>query len=566
MPAHSARVLTPLLRQNLGPATLLGLAVAVSTVAGLLLPAALAHAVDGALAGRPGAAAPFLALLALGAAADTVAQYADPWCAARATHRLSRRLIGRVLAVGLPATSRYPVGDLVSRLTTGAPEAGLAPSGAVHAVAELLSATGALIALALIDLRLALVLLLGAPIGAALVRHFVRRVTGSAGEYQTAQAALTARLLDALAGLRTIQAAELQATETERVLAPLTDLDRAGRAIWQSQRQVQWRAALLAPALQIAVLTTAGFGVAAGRTTPGQLLAALAYSSLALGLLGITQQLFGLARARAGATRTAEVLALTPPPPRTRTLPPGPGELCFEAVTVHREGTAVLDGLRLTVPAGLSVALVGLPGSGRAALAALAGGLAEPDGGRVLLDGVPLAELSRSELGRAVSYAFARPVLLGHSLAEALAYTDPPWPGPAAVRSAARQAQADGFIRRLPEGYATPVARAPLSGGEEQRLGLARALAHGGRLLILDDATSSLDTATEAEITEALTATPHGPTRLLIARRPATAATADLVAWLHHGRLHALAPHQTLWPDPTYRALFTDHPTPAEPR
>jgi ATP-binding cassette subfamily B protein len=106
-----------------------------------------------------------------------------------------------------------------------------------------------------------------------------------------------------------------------------------------------------------------------------------------------------------------------------------------------------------------------------------------------------------------------------------------------------------------------------LSGGEIQRLGLARAFAHAGaaRLLILDDATSSLDTVTEMQVSEVVTSRLRGRTRLIVAHRVATAARADLVAWLDNGRIRGLAPHERLWLEPDYRALFgTTQPGAAE--
>jgi ATP-binding cassette subfamily B protein len=243
-----------------------------------------------------------------------------------------------------------------------------------------------------------------------------------------------------------------------------------------------------------------------------------------------------------------------------RDLPPGAGELVLAGVTVRgrsADGTngPVIDRLDLTVPGGFGLAVVGPAGSGKSTLAALAGRLADPDDGTVRLDGVPLPELSRESLRRAVGYAFERPAPLGESVRDTIGLGAPP----ERVEAAARAAAADGFIRKLPEGYDTPLDRAPLSGGETQRLGLARALARGGdslRIIVLDDATAALDTVTEAQVSGAVEQAAAGRTRILIAHRPATAARADLVAWLDGGRLRALAPHRELWSDPEYRALL----------
>jgi ATP-binding cassette subfamily B protein len=130
-----------------------------------------------------------------------------------------------------------------------------------------------------------------------------------------------------------------------------------------------------------------------------------------------------------------------------------------------------------------------------------------------------------------------------------------------AVPEAAAAARADAFVRRLPAGYATRVEDTPLSGGERQRIGLARAFAQGERLLVLDDATSSLDTVTEHQVARALTAEPRGRTRLIVAHRLATAARADRVVWLENGRIRGQGEHHVLWQDADYRAVFQGEPT-----
>ncbi|GAA4305008.1 hypothetical protein GCM10023178_12370 [Actinomadura luteofluorescens] len=237
-------------------------------------------------------------------------------------------------------------------------------------------------------------------------------------------------------------------------------------------------------------------------------------------------------------------------------LPDGPGELRLRGVTVRFGGRAVLDRLDLDVPPGATVAVVGTSGTGKSVLMSTIGRLLDPDEGVVELDGVPVTAVPLAELRRAVAYAFERPALLGATVRETIAYARP-GATRAEVHRAARDAVADAFIRALPNGYDTPLDRAPLSGGELQRLGLARAALGDDRIVLLDDATSSLDTATEMKVTQALRQILAGRTSLVVARRPATAARADLVAWLDAGRVRALAPHAELWADPAYRAVFS---------
>jgi ATP-binding cassette subfamily B protein len=232
-------------------------------------------------------------------------------------------------------------------------------------------------------------------------------------------------------------------------------------------------------------------------------------------------------------------------------LPPGPGQLVFLHVTARAEGTTLLDRVDLALPGGAAVAVVGRSGAGKSVLAALAARLREPDEGQVVLDGVPLDRLTHAELRDAVGCAFERPVLVGETVADAVGLGLPA----DRVRAAARATCAHDFVSRLPEGYDTLLADAPMSGGEAQRLGLARAW-HAGRLLVLDDATSSLDMVTELQVGRALTADRGRRTRLIVTHRAATAARADLVVWLDAGRVLGVGPHDQLWTAPAYREVF----------
>jgi ATP-binding cassette subfamily B protein len=311
----------------------------------------------------------------------------------------------------------------------------------------------------------------------------------------------------------------------------------------------------MVPLLEVAVLAIGGLRLAAGDLTVGELYAAVRYAALGAGLGSAIGYVSNLARARSAAQRVVQMLVEPPMAYGAHPLPTGPSALEFRSVTV--EGLRDVD---LVIPGGSAIAVVGRSGTGKSLLAALAGRLIDPVQGTVLLAGVPLPTLSREALRRAVGYAFERPVLVGETMSEVigLGCRDP---APETVPAAARAACADAFIQRLPHGYETHLDAAPMSGGERQRIGLARAFAHGERLLILDDATSSLDTVTERQVTAALTGTLRDRTRLIVAHRAATAASADRVIWLEQGRVRAYDRHQVLWENPDYRTAFQVDPS-----
>jgi ATP-binding cassette subfamily B protein len=291
----------------------------------------------------------------------------------------------------------------------------------------------------------------------------------------------------------------------------------------------------------VAVLGTGGLGLATGRLTPGELFAAGQYAMLGAGLGSLKSVFRRLARARAGAARVGAVLDVPVFPYGDATLPWGRGRLAFCGVSVD----SLLTDVSFTVPDGCVAAVVGRSGAGKSVLAAVAARLRDPDDGVVLLAGVPLKSLSHNELRAAVGCAFERPSLVGATVRAAIA------PG---GEDAARATHAHEFVSRLPSGYETPLTEAPMSGGELQRLGLARSWP-AARLLVLDDATSSVDMVTEMRITEAM-ADAVGRTRLVVTHRLSTAARADLVVWLENGRVRGVGPHEELWQQPEYREVF----------
>ncbi|MET9508971.1 ABC transporter ATP-binding protein [Streptomyces flavidovirens] len=552
-----------LLLESVRHSALPGAAILVLSTAGaatgLALPAVLGHTLDLLLSGRPAttwltACAALTCLLVVVDALDGVLAGTTN---ARSTAWFRRRLLRHVLAAGPRCTDRVPPGDIVARLVGNAAHAGGAPAALAGTVAAVVTPVGGLVALAVVDLWTAVAFLVGMPVLVLLLKAFVRESGDSVARYQESQGEIAARLVEAVGGARTIAAAGTARREQARILEPLAALSAQGYRMWRVQGRSTAQAAVIVPLLQLAVLAVAGTRLSAGELSVGGLLAATRYAALATGIGMLVGRLNGLVRSRGAARRLAGLLAVPATAHGDAELPPGgAGTLELRGITVARGDRTILAGLDLTVPGGTSLALVGRSGSGKSTLAAVAGRLADPDAGTVTLDGVPLRELPREVLRRAVGQAFERPALLGGTIGGTIAFGAGE-PDAAAVREAARTACADDFVRRLPLGYDTPCAEAPLSGGEAQRLGLARAFAHPGRLLILDDATSSLDTVTELRVGEALTREAGARTRLIIAHRASTAARADRVAWLHEGRIRAVGPHARLWQLADYRAVFT---------
>jgi ATP-binding cassette, subfamily B, bacterial len=288
------------------------LAMVAGTVSRLVLPAALAAAVDAALRGRAfGVALAGLgAVLAVSTLANLVTLLAGSCYAALTGAWLRHRLFGHTLELGLIGQRQFAAGDVLARLLGDVPGAGQVLPALVGIAVAVVATAGAVVALWLIDWRLAATFLTGLPLMFVIARGFVVRASALFVAYQRAQAAIAARLVDALAGLRTIAVSGTSKREIGRILVPLDEVDTCGRALWDAQRQVSWQAGLLVPGLELLVLAVAGFGVAARQITPGQLLAATGYVRLALGMFEKIDALMGIVQARASAVRVVQVLAV----------------------------------------------------------------------------------------------------------------------------------------------------------------------------------------------------------------------------------------------------------------
>ncbi|HEY3463430.1 MAG TPA: ABC transporter ATP-binding protein [Gaiellaceae bacterium] len=242
-------------------------------------------------------------------------------------------------------------------------------------------------------------------------------------------------------------------------------------------------------------------------------------------------------------------------------LPPGDGEIRLEDVSFsYLEGRPVLERLDLPLDAGTTLALIGHTGSGKTTLASLVPRFYDVDSGRVLVDGIDVRDVTLGSLRREIGVIPQDPFLFSTTVRENIAFGRPEMTD-AEIERVARLAQAHEFVERLPQGYETVIGERgiTLSGGQRQRIAIARALALDPRILILDDATASVDATTEAQIRAGLREVMRGRTTLIIAHRLSTIALADEIVVLDGGRIAARGTHEELLvTSPVYREIH-DH-------
>jgi len=309
--------------------------------------------------------------------------------------------------------------------------------------------------------------------------------------------------------------------------------------------QAKYSTALTAvPALgQIGVLLVGGWLALHGRITLGTFLAFSTYLGQLIGpVRGVTALLTIGQQARAGVERVLEVIDSSPEvldPPDPKPLPAGPLGLRFDGVDFgYTRSSPVLRGLELSVEPGETVAIVGGAGSGKSTLAMLIPRFYDVHDGALTVGGVDVREVALTDLRATIGMVFEDSFLFSDTIAANIAYGRPD-AGHDQVVAAAVAAEAADFIAELPQGYDTVVGERglTLSGGQRQRIALARALLTDPRIMLLDDATSAVDSRVEAEILATLRQLIRGRTTVLIAHRRSTLALADRIAVLEHGQV-----------------------------
>ena len=468
--------------------------------------------------------------------------------------------------------------------------------GLIFITQNLLTITLATAVMVAIKPWLALIALAPAPLVVMTAARYNRRSRPALQEVQQRIAELTAEAEENVSGIRIVKAFAREEHQLQRFRRAVN------RVFDQSVFSNRLRAfytpliGLLPQAGVALVLFVGGREVINGGLSLGEFTAFYTYLIILASPMRTLGIALGMAqRAVASGNRLFEILDREPKiasSPDAKPLPPGGGRVQMRGVSLRYEGNvaavdasgaqangggpagaqanggteprrpadAALTGIDLEVDAGHTVALVGPSGSGKTSLVALIARLYDPSEGEVLVDGVDIREVELESLRSQIAFVADESFLFSATIAENIAYAQPS-ATPDEIAQAARRAQAADFISRLPNGYDTVVGERglTLSGGQRQRVAIARALLADPRILILDDATSSVDAQTEAAIKAGLTEVMDGRTTFVIAHRLSTVSLADEVVVMDRGRIVDRGTHSELLEGCSFYREIAEH-------
>jgi ATP-binding cassette subfamily B protein len=467
---------------------------------------------------------------------------------------LRQRVYDHLLGLELGFFDRQQTGQLMSRTTVDLQAVRFFLGyGLLFMIQSTLTIVLAAAAMFVTDAELAAVSLAPVPFVVFVARRFGTRARPAIQETQQRIAELTAEAEENISGVRVVKSFARESRQRKRFS------DSVGRVFAQAMISTRLRAfygpfiGFLPQIGLAAVLLFGGKRVIDGQMTLGGFTAFYAYLLMLLAPMRTLGMSLGLAqRAAASGARLFQILDREPQivaPPDARPLPDGSGRVELRDVSLRYDGATrdALHEVSLGIEAGRTIALVGATGSGKSSLIGLLPRLYDVSEGAVLIDGVDVRSLEPTSLRGAIAIVDDAPFLFSASVHDNIAYARSDATREQ-VEAAARRAQAHDFIERLPDGYDTRVGERglTLSGGQRQRVAIARALLADPRILILDDATSSVDASTEQEIKRALADVMRGRTTIILAHRLSTIALADEIVVLESGEITGQGSHDEL--------------------
>jgi ATP-binding cassette, subfamily B, bacterial len=540
--------------------------IAASSVVGLASPFLLRAIIDNAL---PQKNVRLLAWLVIGmvavAAVTSAFGVVQTWISTkvgqRVMHGLRTSVFGHLQQQSIAFFTRTRTGEVQSRITNdiGGMES-VVTSTATSIAANLTTAIATAVAMAVLSWRLSLISLVVMPPAIYLTRKVARMRRAITTEQQRELADLNVTIEEGLS-INGIQLAKTMGTGPSLVARFTASSARLIDLELQSQLAGRWRMASLSiifAAIPAIIYLAAGLPITAGVMTIGTLIAfTTLQNTLFRPLTGLLNTSVSVVSSLALFARIFDYLDLpieVSDPEHPVAVDPAAmaGHVRLEDVTFAYGGADrdALSGIDLDVPAGTTLALVGETGSGKTTLASLISRLYDPTSGTVRIDGIDIRDMRLADLAAVVGVVSQETYLLHTTVRENLRYARP-GATDAEIEAAARAAQIHDLIASLPDGYDTMVGSRGhrFSGGEKQRIAIARTLLRDPRVLVLDEATSALDTETERAVQQAFDGLARGRTTITIAHRLSTVRNADQIVVLDHGHVIEAGTHATLIAD-----------------
>ncbi|GLY92980.1 ABC transporter ATP-binding protein [Actinoplanes sp. NBRC 103695] len=557
----SLRRIRRLFRPHRAPLAVVTAIIAASSVIAMAQPFLLREVIDVALPHSDvrllsWLVAGMVAVAAVTAALGVVQTWIATTVGQRVMHRLRIDVFAHLQRQSVAFFTRTRTGEVQSRITNdiGGMQS-VVTSTATSLASNLTTVVATVVAMIALSWQLTLISLVVLPPSVMLSRRVARMRRAITAQRQRELADLNVTVEEGLS-ISGIQLSKTMHTGPELVRRFTGSSTRLIDLELRSELAGRWRMATMSiifAAIPAVIYLSAGLPIAAGAMSIGTL---VAFTALQTALFRPLTQLLNVGVSVTASlalfARIFEYLDLpveVDDPADPADVSHVTGHLRLEDVTLTYPGSSApaVSGVSLDVPAGTSLALVGQTGSGKSTIAGLIARLQDPTSGRVTIDGVDLRDIRQADLAAIVGVVSQETYLLHTTVRENLRYARPD-AADAQIEQAARAAQIHDLITDLPDGYDTVVGSRGhrFSGGEKQRIAIARTLLRDPKILVLDEATSALDTTTERAVQRAFDELAKGRTTITIAHRLSTVRDADRIAVLHHGRILESGTHDTL--------------------